>query len=45
MGEMLADPEQKEWADSVRLDFPVFEGGGTHVNISGVALTKAAKKL
>ncbi|ATG46641.1 iron ABC transporter substrate-binding protein [Celeribacter ethanolicus] len=45
MGEMLADPEQKVWADSVRLDFPVFdvEGGGTHVNISGVALTKAAK--
>ncbi|ALI54311.1 Fe(3+) ABC transporter substrate-binding protein [Celeribacter marinus] len=43
MGEMLADPEQKEWADSVRLDFPVFENGGTHVNISGVALTKASK--
>ncbi|MEN8838410.1 MAG: Fe(3+) ABC transporter substrate-binding protein [Celeribacter marinus] len=45
MGEMLADPEQKEWADSVRLDFPVFENGGTHVNISGVALTKASKNL
>jgi ABC-type Fe3+ transport system, periplasmic component len=45
MGEMLADEEQRVWADSVRLDFPVFdvEGGGTHVNISGVALTKAAK--
>lgn len=43
MGKMLADPEQVEWANSVRLDFPTFEGGGTHVNISGVALTKAAK--
>jgi iron(III) transport system substrate-binding protein len=47
MGAMLADPEQKVWADSVRLDFPVFdvEGGGTHVNISGVALTKASKNI
>jgi iron(III) transport system substrate-binding protein len=42
MGEMLADPEQKEWANSVRIVYPVFEGGGTHVNISGVAMTKAA---
>jgi iron(III) transport system substrate-binding protein len=42
MGQMLADPEQAEWANSVRIIFPVFEGGGTHVNISGVAMTKAA---
>lgn len=42
MGEMLADPEQKEWADSVNVLFPVFEGGGTHVNVSGVALVKSA---
>jgi iron(III) transport system substrate-binding protein len=42
LGQMLADPEQSEWANSVRIDFPVFEGGGTHMNISGVALTKAA---
>lgn len=42
MGQMLADPEQKEWADSVRIVFPTFEGGGTHMNISGVAMTKAA---
>lgn len=45
MGKMLADPDQKVWADSVRLDFPVFEGHGTHVNISGVALTKSAKNI
>jgi iron(III) transport system substrate-binding protein len=42
MGQMVADPEQKEWADSVRIVFPVFEGDGTHMNISGVAMTKAA---
>jgi iron(III) transport system substrate-binding protein len=26
----------------VRIVFPVFEGDGTHLNISGVAMTKAA---
>jgi iron(III) transport system substrate-binding protein len=40
MGKMLKDPEQKAWADSVRIVFPVFESGGTHVNISGIALAK-----
>lgn len=42
MGQMLADEEQKAWADSVRIEFPTFENGGTHVNISGMAMTKAA---
>ncbi|MDG1116693.1 MAG: extracellular solute-binding protein [Flavimaricola sp.] len=42
MGQMLADPEQAEWANSVRIIFPTFEDGGTHVNISGVAMTKSA---
>ncbi|MGH1369040.1 MAG: Fe(3+) ABC transporter substrate-binding protein [Maritimibacter sp.] len=42
MGAMLADPEQTEWANAVRIEFPVFEGHGTHVNVSGMALTKAA---
>ncbi|MBL4812303.1 MAG: Fe(3+) ABC transporter substrate-binding protein [Rhodobacteraceae bacterium] len=42
MGQMLADPEQVPWADAVRIIFPVFEDGGTHVNISGIAMTKAA---
>jgi len=42
MGQMLENPDQVEWANAVRLEFPVFEGGGTHVNISGVAMTKAA---
>ncbi len=42
MGAMLADPEQQAWANSVRIVYPVFEGGGTHMNISGMALTRAA---
>lgn len=42
MGQMLEDPEQTEWANSVTIEFPVFEGAGTHVNVSGVAMTKAA---
>jgi len=42
MGEMLAEPEQKDWADAVRIVFPVFEDGGTHVNLSGVAMAKHA---
>lgn len=42
MGQMLADPEQAEWANSVRIIFPTFENGGTHVNVSGMAMTKSA---
>ena len=42
MGQMLADPEQKAWADAVTIVFPTFEAGGTHLNISGVAMTKSA---
>lgn len=45
MGQMLNNarqPEQKEWANSVRLVFPIAAGKGTHVNISGAALMKNA---
>lgn len=42
IGQMLADPEQAPAAESVNVLFPVFEGDGTHVNISGMAMTKAA---
>ena len=42
MGLMMADPDQKPWADSVRLVFPKFDGGGTHLNVAGVAMTAAA---
>ena len=46
MGKMATNkknPEQKEWASAVRLLFPKLGKKGTHVNISGVAMTKHAK--
>ncbi|MCT4555760.1 MAG: Fe(3+) ABC transporter substrate-binding protein [Pelagimonas sp.] len=42
MGKMLSDPDQVAWAESVNVLFPEFEDGGTHVNISGVAMAKHA---
>ena len=42
LGQMLADPEQTEAANAVRPVFATFEGDGTHLNISGVAMTAAA---
>lgn len=42
IGEMMADPDQRPAAEAVRIVFPVFEGDGSHVNISGMAMTKAA---
>lgn len=42
IGQMLANPDQKAAAEAVNIVFPTFTDGGTHVNVSGVALTKAA---
>ncbi|MGR3197575.1 MAG: Fe(3+) ABC transporter substrate-binding protein [Paracoccus sp. (in: a-proteobacteria)] len=42
MGAMLKDDEQKQWADAVRIVFPTFEDGGTHVNVSGMGMTASA---
>jgi iron(III) transport system substrate-binding protein len=42
MGEMLADPEQAEWANAVNIVFPVLGGTGAHVNLSGMAMTASA---
>lgn len=41
-GLMLNNPDQKVWAEAVAPVFPVFIGHGTHVNLSGVSLTRAA---
>ena len=41
-GKMLENEEQFEWAQSVYPVFPTIAGEGTHVNISGMALTKSA---
>lgn len=48
MGKMVTndkEPEQKEWAASVRLVFPGAAQNKTHVNISGVGLAKHAPNL
>ncbi len=42
MGKMLENPEQRAWAEAVNVVFPEFEDGGTHVNISGAAVTGSA---
>lgn len=36
------EPDRKPWADATRVILPTFAGGGTHVNLSGVALAKHA---
>ncbi len=36
------NPEQKEWAKSLKVLFPDSDGRGTHVNISGMAMAKNA---
>ncbi|WP_416357961.1 Fe(3+) ABC transporter substrate-binding protein [Aureimonas phyllosphaerae] len=36
------EPEQKEWANAIKVILPTFENGGTHVNISGMGLAKNA---
>jgi iron(III) transport system substrate-binding protein len=36
------NPEQKKWAAAIRLMFPNANDRGTHVNISGVAMSKYA---
>ncbi len=36
-------PEQKAWAEAIRVVFPNQKDRGTHVNISGAAVTKSAK--
>ncbi|HIP22699.1 MAG TPA: Fe(3+) ABC transporter substrate-binding protein [Rhodobacteraceae bacterium] len=42
MGKMLADPEQIPWASSVNLIFPSLNENGTHINLSGMAMTTSA---
>ena len=41
-GNMLKDENQRPIAEQVNLIFPNAEGRGTHVNISGISLTKSA---
>lgn len=46
MGQMQTNeknPEQKDWADSVKLIFPNADDRGSHMNLSGVMVVKGAK--
>ena len=48
MGKMATndkEPEQKEWAKSVRVQFLDQKGHGNHVNISGAAVIRDAKNM
>jgi len=36
------ETDRKPWADATKVILPTFAGGGTHVNVSGVALIKTA---
>ena len=42
MAKMLKDPEQVPWANAVNVIFPNQTDRGTHMNVSGVALTRHA---
>lgn len=42
MAAMLKNPEQKPWADSVKILFPNAEDRGTHINVSGAAVAAHA---
>jgi len=35
-------PDQVKWGEAINVLLPTFEGGGTHVNISGAAIAKHA---
>lgn len=42
MGAMAKDPKQVPWAEAVRIIFPNQADRGTHMNVSGMALTQSA---
>ncbi len=42
MYKMITNPDQKAWADAVNVVFPNQDGRGTHMNVSGMAMTRHA---
>jgi iron(III) transport system substrate-binding protein len=42
-GKMLEDSKQKAWADAVYINFPNQNDRGSHLNVSGVVMTKYSK--
>ncbi|QQD24302.1 extracellular solute-binding protein [Venatoribacter cucullus] len=45
LGKMLDDPAMREAAESVRILFPNSDDRGTHVNLSGAAITRHAPNV
>ncbi|MDP4022585.1 extracellular solute-binding protein [Methylobacterium sp. NEAU 140] len=35
-------PDQQKWGEAIKVVLPTFEGGGTHVNVSGAVVAKSA---
>ncbi|WP_232627980.1 extracellular solute-binding protein [Methylobacterium sp. Leaf118] len=35
-------PDQQKWGEAIKVVLPIFEGGGTHVNVSGAVVAKNA---
>ena len=35
-------PDQEQWGSAIKVILPTFEGGGTHVNVSGAAVARHA---
>ena len=35
-------PDQEQWGAAIQVILPTFEGGGTHVNISGASVARHA---
>lgn len=42
VGQMLENPEQKVWAEAMKVIMPKFKDGGTHVNVSGAIIAANA---
>lgn len=42
LGLMMQDEEQSQWMDAINPLFLEFEGKGTHINLSGIALLKSS---
>lgn len=45
VGQMYKNPDQRPWAEAIRVVLPTFKDGGTHVNLSGIAIMKHAPHL
>jgi iron(III) transport system substrate-binding protein len=42
-GKMMQDEQQKSWAEAVNINFPNQTNRGSHINVSGVVMTRYAK--